>query len=428
MKDTLPDLGKSGKLRCIMTDTNTPTAPIVRAQYEAYPYPTRNPDDERKRLIHGTPSSVLQIQHYIYGGKFPDKRPLRFLSAGGGTGDAAIMMAQQSKDLGLEVEVVHLDISTTSQGIARKRAEVRGLSNITFVHDSLLNAANYGPFDYIDCCGVLHHLDSPPVGLAALKAALTPEGGMGLMVYAPLGRTGVYPLQSALRRMLAGIDDPAQKVAQTKKILANLPPSNWLLRNELMVDHKVSDAGLYDLLLHSTDRSYTVMELADFVATSDLGIIAFQEKIKYDVKSYLKNPDLVALAPTDMLQAAALAEEIGGILYKHIIYVTNRNRAATAEAVNTPDMVPVYSEFDGVRAGKELAPGSPITGNLQNISVAVNVPRLAGSIMQRVDGTRTWRQVHEAMAQTLGSSAPSWDKFWTDLTCKSFIQRSILSM
>ncbi len=83
--------------------------------------------------------------------------------------------------------------------VARARAEARGLANIA-VQGSLLDLAGVGlgPFDYIDCCGVLHHLPDPAAGLAALVSVLAPGGGMGLMVYAPHGRTGVYMLQDAL--------------------------------------------------------------------------------------------------------------------------------------------------------------------------------------------------------------------------------------
>ena len=56
-----------------------------------------------------------------------------------------------------------------------------------------------GPFDYIDCCGVLHHLPDPAAGVEALLSVLAPGGGMGLMVYAPYGRTGIYMLQEGLR-------------------------------------------------------------------------------------------------------------------------------------------------------------------------------------------------------------------------------------
>jgi len=35
--------------------------------------------------------------------------------------------------------------------------------------------------DYIDCCGVLHHLADPEQGLQALSEQLTARGGMGLI-------------------------------------------------------------------------------------------------------------------------------------------------------------------------------------------------------------------------------------------------------
>ena len=36
----------------------------VRAQYEAYPYPARDPGDEAQRLITGSPSHLLEIEHF----------------------------------------------------------------------------------------------------------------------------------------------------------------------------------------------------------------------------------------------------------------------------------------------------------------------------------------------------------------------------
>ena len=98
--------------------------------------------------------------------------------------------------------------------IARARAEARGLDNIVWRLRSLLDlpGSGLGPFDYIDCCGVLHHLPDPAAGLRALLSVLAPGGGMGLMVYAPHGRTGVYMLQDALR-LLAPADGAAGRAA-----------------------------------------------------------------------------------------------------------------------------------------------------------------------------------------------------------------------
>lgn len=409
----MPENARWGNL-CRMKTASAPltdVTPVVRQQYEAYPYPARNPADEKQRLITGSPSALLQIQHFIYGGRLPEGK-LRFLAAGGGSGDGAIMMAQQAVDLGIEVEVVHLDLSTATQSIARKRAEIRGLTNMTFVQDTLLNAAQYGPFDYIDCCGVLHHLTSPTEGLKALKAALKPGGGMGIMTYAPLGRTGVYPLQAALRRLTDGIEDPAAKVKVAKKLLAELPESNWLKRNPLIKDHEVSDAGIYDLLLHSTDRSYSVMEMVEFIHSGELEIISFIEKLRYDPMTYIRSPELENRLPQDRFERAALAEEIGGVLLKHIAYITTPERWQEAEAKLAPEMIPVYSGLDGQAVGKALKPGMPLKGELNNLNINLPMPRLAGAILQRIDGKRDWRTIHSDIATALGSDAPGWDSFW----------------
>ena len=142
----------------------------VRAQYEALPYPPRDPRDEAIRLITGTPSHILEINHYLFSGRLNFTRPFRALVAGGGTGDACIMLAQQLADRRCPGEVVYLDLSTASRQICEGRAKARGLRNINFLTGSLLDLPSMpiGQFDYIDCTGVLHHLPDPAAGMRAL--------------------------------------------------------------------------------------------------------------------------------------------------------------------------------------------------------------------------------------------------------------------
>ena len=175
----------------------------VRAQYEALPYPPRDPRDEAIRLITGTPSHVLEINHYLFSGRLNFARPFRALVAGGGTGDACIMLAQQLADRRCPGEVVYLDISTASRQICEGRAKARGLRNINFLTGSLLDLPSMpiGQFDYIDCTGVLHHLPDPAAGMRALASVLNPDGGMGVMLYGEYGRSGVYPLQELLQTL-----------------------------------------------------------------------------------------------------------------------------------------------------------------------------------------------------------------------------------
>src|SRR6202165_2822517 len=133
--------------------TVSPTLGDLRAQYEALPYPTRDPRDEAIRLVTGTPSHLLEVNHYLFSGRLNFTRPFRALVAGGGTGDACIMLAQQLADRRCPAEVVYLDLSTASREICEARAKARGLRNIAFLTGSLLDLSsmNIGQFDYIDC-------------------------------------------------------------------------------------------------------------------------------------------------------------------------------------------------------------------------------------------------------------------------------------
>jgi ubiquinone/menaquinone biosynthesis C-methylase UbiE len=109
----------------------------LRGQYENYPYPPRDPADEAKRLIAGSPSHICEIEHHIMGGVRNAAEPRRILVAGGGTGDATVMLAAQHAAAGIDAEIIHLDISETSSAIAKSRIDARGLTNTKFVHGAI---------------------------------------------------------------------------------------------------------------------------------------------------------------------------------------------------------------------------------------------------------------------------------------------------
>ncbi|HJO97311.1 MAG: hypothetical protein QGF38_01400 [Rhodospirillales bacterium] len=88
----------------------------VRSQYEALPYPARDPADEAKRLVTGSPSHILEVNHFVFAGRRDFRRPFRVLVAGGGTGDGAIMVAQQLADAGgAGGEVIYTDPSQAAR-------------------------------------------------------------------------------------------------------------------------------------------------------------------------------------------------------------------------------------------------------------------------------------------------------------------------
>jgi SAM-dependent methyltransferase len=376
----------------------------VRAQYEALPYPERNPADEARRLITGSPSHLAEIEHYLRGGR--PAGGLRALVAGGGTGDGAIMLAQQLADRGEGGTVDYLDLSEASLKIARRRAKVRGLSNLTFHHASLLDLPRRfaEPFDYIDCCGVLHHLESPEDGLTALTSVLAPDGGMGLMLYGEYGRTGVYPLQSALRRLTGGNASIAAQLRLARRVLEELPASNWLKRNPFVGDHLAAlaardgaagaDAGLYDLLLHARDRAYRVPEIVELCGAAGLEIVDFIEPKRYDPALYLADPAFAdAIAGLDRQAGWALAEEVSGAMKAHTFYVHRRGAAAGPADPANLDLAPVLRDGDAADFARRLAGSPRLTVDFDGTGYAARLTPRQIEILGRADGSVSARGI-----------------------------------
>jgi SAM-dependent methyltransferase len=374
----------------------------LAGQYEAYPYPKRDPRDEAKRLVVGSPSHILEIDHWIFAAARPARSQLNALIAGGGTGDATIMLAQQMTSLGRAGQVTWLDRSTAALAIARARAKARELSNIVWEQRSLLDlpGSELGPFDYIDCCGVLHHLPDPGEGLRALLSVLAPGGGLGLMVYAPYGRTGVYMMQDALRRLAPPDQPPQQRLDIARRVMKHLPDTQWLRHNRNFDDHiNGGDAGLYDLLLNPRDRTYTVPELSALLRDAGLRITCWVEPIRYDPAPMLPDAKLRArLDAMDATERAALAEALAGNMAVHIVYCVRAGDALQRPDPDAETSVPVCREIDGATLAKRIRPDGTLPVTFDGLSTLVALPSPATAILPLIDGQRSVGEIGATLA------------------------------
>lgn len=377
-------------MAAVMSDA---TDAQLLAQYETYPYPRRDPRDEAKRLVVGSPSHLREVDHWVFGATRPASRPLRALVAGGGTGDGTLMLAQQMVNAGRPGTVTWLDRSAAALGIARARAEARKLTNIAWEQRSILDLPDSGlePFDYIDCCGVLHHLPDPAAGLRALLSVLAPGGGMGLMVYAPHGRTGVYMIQDALRLLAPPDRQPAERLDVARRVMKQLPDTAWLRTNRNFDDHvNGGDAGLYDLLLNPRDRAFLVSDLHALLAAEGLDVVCWVEPIRYDPIPLLPDPRLKARAEAlDPIARAALAEALAGNMSVHIVYVRRIAEPVTRADPFADDAVPVCREVTGDTLARSIGADGTMVLGVDGLRIPIAVPPQAGAILRLIDGQRT---------------------------------------
>lgn len=383
----------------------------VRDQYEAYPYPPRNPEEERTRLLNSLFDFLEMINFFCFKGRNNFSANFRVLVAGGGTGDSTIFLAEQLRH-NPRAEVVHLDISAKSMEIAKRRAQARNLTNITWAHNSLLAlpSLKLGQFDYINCIGVLHHLKNPSEGLRALKSVLKDNGALMLMLYGKYGRTGIYQVQELMRKVNASAEDLQSKIENTKAILACLPKTNWFKRGEDLIDEhvKFGDAAIVDMFLHNQDQAYSVEEVYEFVERCGLGIIEFLHvgRAKYLPQSYIKDSSLLEkLQQFSQREQQAIAELISGSLACHYFYASKTGRrAASVEDLNNVPFFFLWS-CEGLPEWMEKREGqaSDIV-NPSGVTISFIPNKYAVSIFKHLDGERCLKEIFNLVRNDMGRS------------------------
>ena len=387
----------------------------LAAQYEAYPYPARDPREEARRLVIGSPSHLREIDHWVFGAARPQSRALRVLVAGCGTGDGAIMLAQQLAAAGRPGQVLCIDRSAHALRIAADRAQARGLGNIAFRAASLLDLPRLGigPFDYIDCCGVLHHLPDPLGTLADLRDLLAPGGGIGVMVYAPHGRTGVYMLQDALARLAPAGEPPAMRLDIARRTMRHLPATAWLRANSNFGDHlSGGDAGLYDLLLNARDRAYDIPALYRLLDGAGLEVAALIEPARYDPALLLPDAKLRArIEALPQRERAAIAEALAGNMNTHIAYVLRAGtRPAMPDALD-PGAVAIAREIPAAELARRIGPDGALAHQFGQLTVRVPLPPQARALLGLIDGERSIAATRDIM-QGRGLGAPQFETAW----------------
>ena len=226
-------------------------------------------------------------------------------------------------------------------------------------------------------------MPDPDAGFAALRAACAPGGGMGVMVYAPLGRSGVYPLQEAFGAVLADLP-PKDRLSAARTILDRVPEDHPFKRNRRVGDHTASDAGFYDLLLHGQDRAYDVAQLVATLTGAGWALRSFVMPALYDVSRFASVPPGL-----DRVAAMAIAEKLRGTMKTHIAYAVPSGAAQRDPDEYDHTCIPHLSGGAGSALAQVVSGGKPVSIMVNGGREGLTLPKAAAPLIARIDGKRT---------------------------------------
>lgn len=238
----------------------------VRSHYERHPYPYYPLLSSVRR--YDTYAMNLSALWARFNGEFLPENHGKILLAGCGA-FAPYPMALSNH----HADITGVDLATANLRRARVHCLLHLRRNLRFLQGNFLDPdVTPGPFHFIEAFGVLHHLDDPAVGLAALENRLLPGGIIRVMVYGRYARQEAESIRRAAR--LLHIND----LPALKKLLRRAPPGSRIREYLDNSWEARSDTGLADLFLHPCVHTYRIDEFLEMVSHTNLQPLCFTHR------------------------------------------------------------------------------------------------------------------------------------------------------
>jgi SAM-dependent methyltransferase len=368
--------------------TNSPLSDVVSSQYERWMYPQPILD------LPGWLANNWQWfdpshAHRMF---WPDRdsRPdIDILVAGCGTNQAAVFAYTnpQSKVVAIDVSQPSLDHHAyLKDRYAMKNLE---LHRLPIEEVGSLNR----DFDLIVSTGVLHHMAEPKAGMKALAGCLRPDGVAAIMLYAKYGRIGVEMLQGVFRELGLRQNDPS--VLMVKDALATLSQDHPIKSYVSVAPDLEFDAGLVDTFLHGRERSYTVDDCLDLVASSGL---VFQDL-------FLKSACYPPMVSTSAFHAAvttlpeqkqwSIMERVNIRNACHFFTACRADRPTASYRID-------FASADALSYVPSLRYRCGLSGNqIFRPNWSTNLDAVQVALAQHMDGRRTIREIVAAAGKGL---------------------------
>ncbi len=235
----------------------------VQAQYEEHPYPRwiniQSVNDRNERLVDEIGKHALDFSDPGW-----PQRP-KVLVPGCGTGYHPLSLARKHP----ETDVLAVDLSRASLAYAIRKQEELKFTNVRFCQADLLCLGELSDrFEYIDCAGVLHHLESPLEGWRVLSGLLAPGGVMRIGLYSELARKAIV----AAREMIAAMRIPStpSAIRNFRQAIMSDPELSELRSLAKTAGDFFSMGEVRDLLFHVQEHRFRLPTIKQYLDTLGL--------------------------------------------------------------------------------------------------------------------------------------------------------------
>ena len=249
---------------------NNSISKVVKKQYENNPYP------RWKEHINPIPYNCFKTYLKNFDltfdpTLFSSNYPKRILIAGCGTG-------KQSIETGLtfrQSEITAIDLSKSSLSYAIRKSREIGIENINYMQCDIENIQLLNKkFDFIECVGVLHHMDNPFIGLKKLSLSLKNGGIMFIGLYSENARRDITSMRKVIKKM---------KIFPSKEGMVKFR-QKLILNKKKRLDKFCKWSDFYnlsefrDLLFHAQEHCFSISKIKDMLDRLGLKFCGFENK------------------------------------------------------------------------------------------------------------------------------------------------------
>jgi SAM-dependent methyltransferase len=364
-----------------------PLTDVVSSQYERWMYPEPILD------LPGWLANNWQWFDPSHASRmfWPDRDStpnMDILIAGCGTNQAAVFAYTNP-----EAKVVAIDVSQPSLDHHRYLKDKYALKNLELHRLPIEEVHSLNrDFDLIVSTGVLHHMAEPKTGMKALAACLRPDGVTAIMLYAKYGRIGVEMLQGVFRELGLRQNDPS--VLMVKDALATLPQDHPVRSYIAIAPDLQFDAGLVDTFLHGRERSYTVDDCLDLVASAGLVFQGLFLKSAYYPPASSTSAFHASVAALPEQKQWSIMERVNIRNACHFFTACRADRPRSAYAID-------FASAEALDYAPSLRYRCGLSGNqLSRYNWSMSLDAVQVTLAEQMDGRRTIREIVAAASQS----------------------------